>query len=94
MTGLPATTSLTTGATTITTIDHARQMRVCNTLAHDLDKLLRNYRTFDRKPLTEGEVIVALGFLVGKYVKDPTRVTTWMQQIAIASHDAALGEKK
>ena len=66
-------------------------MQVSNKLARDLDRVLSNYRTHDRQKLTEGEVIVALGFLVGQYVKTPERATSWMQQIAIAAHDATKG---
>lgn len=80
----------------ITTVDHARQTRVCNKLAHDLDRYLSNYRTDDQKTLVEGEVIVAIGFLIGQRVKDQVKVQRWLTQISIAGLDAAQqeGEKK
>ena len=71
-----------------------RQMDVSNKLAHDLDRFLGNYRTQDRKPLTEGEVIVGLGFLLGQRLKNAEGVQRWLQQIAIAGLDAAKGETK
>lgn len=72
----------------------ARQMRVSNDLAHAFDRFIRNYRTFDQKGLTEGEVIVGLGFLLGQHVKDATKVASWLQQISIAALDATKGSAK
>jgi len=69
-------------------------MRVSNQLAADLDRFLRNYMTADRKPLTEGEVIVSLGFMLGQRLKDETNVQRWLQQIAIAGMAATKGEPK
>ena len=57
----------------------ARQRQVSEKLAADLNRVILNYRTHDKKQLTEGEVIVALGLLVGGYVKSQARATTWMQ---------------
>ena len=69
----------------------ARQRQVSEKLAADLNRLILNYRTHDKKQLTEGEVIVALGLLVGGYVKSQARATTWMQQITMAALDATKG---
>ena len=71
-----------------------RQISVSNKLAHDLDRYLRNYRTPDRKELTEGEVIVGIGFLLGQRLKEPTKVQRWLTQIGIAGIDAAKGEQQ
>ncbi len=73
---------------------NARQMQVSNQLKLDLDRFLRNYRTFDRRELTEGEVIVGIGFLLGQRLKSTENVQRWIQQIAIAGLDAAKGESK
>jgi hypothetical protein len=67
-------------------------MQVSNKLAFDLDRILGNYRTFDKKPLTEGEVIVAMGFLLGNHVKTHVRVAKWLEQIAIAAYAASRKE--
>jgi hypothetical protein len=64
-------------------------MTVSNKLAHDLDRVLRNYRTYDKKDLTEGEVIVGLGFLLGQRLKDVSAVQRWLTQIGVAAIDAA-----
>lgn len=65
-----------------------RRDQVCNKLATDLDRYLANYRTPDKKHLTEGEVIVGLGFLLGLHLKDPAKVKTWLAQVGIAGLDA------
>ena len=65
-----------------------RRDAVCNKLANDLDRYLANYRTFDKQHLTEGEVIVGLGFLLGLHLKDPERVKAWLAQVGIAGLSA------
>jgi hypothetical protein len=92
-TGQPARTATPTPATTTTFPFDPRQISVSNKLAHDLDRFFKNYRTPDRKPLTEGEVIVGLGFLLGQRLKDPALVQRWLTQIGIAGFDATQGEK-
>lgn len=91
----PATPILSQGLTGAAekTIDHARQMAESNKLAADLFRYLKNYRTQDRKELTEGEVIVGLGFLLGQYVKDVTAVQRWLEQVGVAAIDAAKGSR-
>lgn len=78
---------------TISPSEHARQTAECNKLAEDLNRYLLNYRTTDRKELTEGEVIIGLGFLLGRYLKDVTKVQQWLMQVGVAGIDAAKGSK-
>lgn len=70
-----------------------RQMDVSNKLAHDLDRYIRNYRTQDRKDLTTGEVIVALGFLLGQRLKNVDKLQRWITEITIAGINAAKGSQ-
>ena len=86
MTTAPPTTLTTTSPSK--DFDFARRTQVTNKLRSDLDRYLRNYRTDDRKELTDGEVIIAIGFLVAMHVnRDQTKVQNWLVQIGIAAHD-------
>ena len=66
----------------------SRSDAVSNKLANDLDRYLANYRTTDKKNLTEGEEIVGLVFLLGLHLKDPERVKAWLAQVGIAGLSA------
>ena len=75
--------------------DFARRDRVTNKLRSDLDRYLANYRTDDRKALTDGEVIIAVGFLISRHVKgDTTKVQNWLVQIGVAAMDAIAEVKR
>ena len=77
------------------TIDYARRVRVTTKLRDDLNRFLNNYRTDDRKELTDGEVIIALGYMLAVHVgRDADKVKAWLAQIGIAAYDAIAEAKR
>ena len=71
-----------------------RHREVANKLGKELDVFFRDYKTTDGKQLTEGEVMSALGILIGTHCADQGRVTTWMQSITVTAVTANAGKEK
>lgn len=60
----------------------ARHIEVGVLLANQLDVMLTRYKTRDGKTLTEGEVMQAIGNLIGSHSKDRERVEVWLRHVA------------
>lgn len=67
-----------------------RHKVVADNVARGLDQALRDCRTHDGKQLTEGEVMSALGYLIGQHCRDADRVKVWCGSI----HSTALHENE
>lgn len=65
--------------------DDARHNKVGEKLFTDLDRYLVNYRTFDKRQLTEGEVMSAIGRLIANKSKTDTRVAEWANAVGVAA---------
>lgn len=62
-----------------------RHQRIAAALATSLDMTFRAYRTFDGKELTEGEVMSALGILIGQHCKSSDRVEAWSRAVSLSA---------
>lgn len=68
---------------------------VAMTLANHLDMMLLRYKTQDGKVLTEGEVQIALGSLIGSHCKTRERAEEWLRNVATMTfHQQVLKEGK
>ena len=70
-----------------------RHRFIANKLSGELDVFFRDYKTYDGKQLTEGEIMSALGILIGTHCVNQDRVTTWMQRITVTSVTANAGKE-
>jgi hypothetical protein len=67
---------------------------VADEVSRRVDQWFRDHRTYDNKELTEGEIMVALGHLIGHHCKDQDRVTIWCRAIhSTASQENAAKRK-
>jgi hypothetical protein len=62
-----------------------RHRFVADKLANELEVRFRDYRTYDGKELTEGEIMSAIGLLIGRHCKNQDRVTSWMSNITVSA---------
>lgn len=62
-----------------------RLTRVSETLADTLERAITSHRTFDRKALTEGEVMTALARIICRRSPNDKRLTEWVANIHIAA---------
>lgn len=82
-------TALPNGQTPMTTPkpEEERIAQIGALLANQLDQMLVRYKTFDQKVLTEGEVMTAIGCLIGSHCKSRERVEEWLRNVAtVAFH--------
>lgn len=68
-----------------TTEAERRHRVIADKLANELDVKFRDYRSYDGKELTEGEIMSAIGLLIGRHCKNQERVTSWMSNITVSA---------
>lgn len=65
--------------------DQHRHQVVSGLLAVHLDAMLRAARTHDGKPLTDGEVMSAIGIMIAGHVPKPENVNNWVRAIELSA---------